>query len=280
MGNPLHGALAQDRLDIGRALQHLPRRLVAQLEERPGEYRQGNAQHHQPDRRPDHLHGQQLTMPRPVNRPCGRSSTWRVVRTADPSGLVATRTGSGCSASSGRRQNTRFQTRAKASSVSSEVTMLPPPAPRQSECPGPRLPAPGRSCPGSRRTAGSGQVHGRHEEQDGQHRRQLGQAAQPVHVGGAAAAFNQAGHQEQAGLHRDVVRHVVDRCAQPHDRGHRQPEHHVADVADQGKREHPLDVDLGHGAQDADQHGQHGHHHQEVLQAAAREQQRLVRISA
>ena len=79
------------------------------------------------------------------------------------------------------------------------------------------------------------------------------------------------------GLHQDVVRDVVDRARQPELAGQRDAEHHVADVADQGEGQQPLDVALRDGAQDADEHREQRRHHQHVVEPAVGEQQRVRR---
>lgn len=119
----------------------------------------------------------------------------------------------------------------------------------------------------------AGQVHGGDEEQHRQQRRQFREPGEAVHRGAPAAAFNQPGHQEQAGLDGDVVRHVEDGGAQPCHRGHREPEHHIADVADQGEGQESFDVALGQGAQDPHDHGQQRGDHQRGIEGVARKQQ-------
>ncbi|MCB5282617.1 hypothetical protein BJQ89_02379 [Arthrobacter sp. ES1] len=72
-----------------------------------------------------------------------------------------------------------------------------------------------------------------------------------------------------------MVGDVKDGGAQPCHRGHRQPEHHVADVADQGEGQQPLNVVLGQCTQDSDNHCQQGGHHQRCIKSVAREEQRF-----
>ena len=68
---------------------------------------------------------------------------------------------------------------------------------------------------------------------------------------------------------------VVDHGRQGLGRAHGNPEDHVADVADEREGEHALDVDLGQRTQDAHEHGQQGHPHQQPVDLPVREQQGL-----
>ncbi|MPM43308.1 hypothetical protein SDC9_89981 [bioreactor metagenome] len=127
----------------------------------------------------------------------------------------------------------------------------------------------------ARQRRDTGQVERRDQEQRAQHRRGGRQPAQLVQRGRAATAFDQTGDQEQGGLDEDVVRGVEDRARQAGVGVQRDAEDHVADVTDQGEGEHPFDLALGDGAQDADHHGEDADHQHRHLQCVVGEEHGL-----
>ena len=86
--------------------------------------------------------------------------------------------------------------------------------------------------------------------------------------------------EEQRRLHDDVVDHVVDRRADRRRRRDREPEHHVADVADERERQDALQLRLRDRAEHADDHrGERDDHQQEVdvvLDGTARVSVRII----
>ncbi|MBG9885185.1 hypothetical protein ABE10_01000, partial [Bacillus toyonensis] len=101
---------------------------------------------------------------------------------------------------------------------------------------------------------------------------------QPFHAQDRRApgpALDEPHREEQGGLHDDVVDDVVDGGA---DRGRgrdREPEHHVADMAHEGERQDPLQLRLGHGSENADDHGRERDDHQQRVDAVRGEELRL-----
>ena len=121
----------------------------------------------------------------------------------------------------------------------------------------------------------AGQVHRGDEEQHSEQRRETGQPAEPEQGGAAGPSLDQPDDEEQRGLDGDVVRHVEHRTRDARGRAEPDAEHHVADVAHQREREHPLDVGLRHRTEDAHQHGEQRRPQQQVGERALGEQQRL-----
>lgn len=118
-------------------------------------------------------------------------------------------------------------------------------------------------------------VHGRDEEEQGEQGRAAGHAAEPGQLRGAAPAFDQPGDEEERGLHGDVVDDIDDGSGDALAVGEADAEDHVADVADQGEGEQPLQVGLGDGAEDADDHRGQRDDQEQVAQPVAGEEQGL-----
>ena len=83
--------------------------------------------------------------------------------------------------------------------------------------------------------------------------------ADPGQIGRSGDALGHARHEEQVGLHDDVVDQIEDRAHQAERRVQRQPQHHVADLADDVEGQDAAEVVHRRRAQNA---GDHGHHRQ------------------
>ena len=113
-------------------------------------------------------------------------------------------------------------------------------------------------------------------EEHGDHRCAAHQAADPRQTVGSRAPLDQPGDEEQRGLHDDVVNDVEDRAGNSGEREQREPEDHVADVADDVERQHPPQVVLGECSEHADDHREPGEHEQQrSLPGVRREHERL-----
>lgn len=102
----------------------------------------------------------------------------------------------------------------------------------------------------------------------------VARATEPVQHCGAAQSLDQARHQEERGLHRDVVGDIDGRgdAGLAHQAN---AEEHETDVRDQGEGEHALDARLGDGAEDADNHRHQARDRDHPVHDGIAEKQRL-----
>jgi hypothetical protein len=110
-----------------------------------------------------------------------------------------------------------------------------------------------------------GQRERRDEEEAGQQRLRLVEAAERRQLERAAQPIHDAADEEEIRLHDDVVNDVEDRPGQRQPGEEAEAHHHVADLADDVKRQDAAEVVLRNRAQHAGHHRQAGDHEDEPV---------------